>query len=311
VDNDHDGHGNGQAGAMGVDPLRVVQDSGGAATTEHLLRHVSRWALRESVRCGRLARAGRGVYVLPGLPAELVAAAELRGLVSHVSAAQLRRLDLVREPDGLHVTVAHGTSRRPREGTVIHRARTLDADSRRPLVTSVVRTVLDCASTLPFPEAIAVADSAVKFGLVTPDALIDAASRAHGAGHTRRLRVARTADGRAANAFESALRGVLIQAGIESFIPQFAVRAGRLVVHVDLADPLSGVALEADSFEFHGNRADFRRDCERYDELVAAGWTVLRLPWELVMFHPDSVVRLVCAAMTGARAGSSERTVPT
>jgi len=82
-------------------------------------------------------------------------------------------------------------------------------------------------------------------------------------------------------------------------------------VHADLADPLAGVVLEADSFEFHGNRADFRRDCERYDELVAAGWTLLRLPWELVMFDPDRVVRLVIEAMTGGRRGSSERTVPT
>jgi very-short-patch-repair endonuclease len=71
------------------------------------------------------------------------------------------------------------------------------------------------------------------------------------------------------------------------------------------------VVLEADSFEFHGSRADFRRDCERYDELVAAGWTVLRLPWELVMFHPETVVRLVRGAMTGGRWTSSERTVPT
>ena len=107
------------------------------------------------------------------------------------------------------------------------------------------------------------------------------------------------------------LRGVLIEAGITSFIPQYEIRAGPLRVHADLADPLSGVVLEADSFEFHGSRADFRRDCERYDELVAAGWIVLRLPWELVMFHPETVVRLVREAMTGGRAASSERTVPT
>ena len=32
----------------------------------------------------------------------------------------------------------------------------------------------------------------------------------------------------------------------------------------------SGIVLEADSFEFHGERAAFGRDCERYDELVVA-----------------------------------------
>jgi very-short-patch-repair endonuclease len=151
----------------------------------------------------------------------------------------------------------------------------------------------------------------VKYALVTPAALVGAAAGAAGAGHARRLRVAQAADGRAANAFESALRGVLIEAGITSFVPQFTIQAGPLLLHADLADPLAGVALEADSFEFHGNRGDFRRDCERYDELVAAGWTVLRLPWELVMFQSETVVRLVRAAMTSGRTASSERTVPT
>jgi hypothetical protein len=290
VDNDHEALERDKAGAVGLDPVRLVQDSGGAATTEQLLRHVSRWALRESVRCGRLSRAGRGVYVLPGLPTELVAAAELRGVVSHLSAAQYRRLDLVREPDALHITIAHGTSRNPRKETVIHRARNVDRDNQQPLVTSAVRTVLDCASTLPFPEAIAVADSALKYGFVTPDELTGAASRAHGAGRARRLRVAQSADGRAANAFESALRGVLLEAGITSFVPQFAIRTATRTVHADLADPVARVVLEADSFEFHGNRAD--------------------LPWELVMFEPDTVVRLVRATMTTGRTPSSERTVP-
>jgi very-short-patch-repair endonuclease len=310
VDNDHDGLLIEQAGFVGVDPVRVVQDAGGAATTGHLLSRVSRWELRECVRSGRLSRAGRGVYVLPGLPADLVAAAELRGLVSHLSAAQFWRFDMVREPDVLHVTVAHGASRSARKGTVIHRARTLEADRDRPLVTSVVRTVLDCASSLPFREALAVADSALRYGLDRAQ-LMEAADKARGPRGRRRRQVATYANGRSANAFESALRGVLIEAGITSFVPQFAIRTGARTVHADLADPLTGVALEADSFEFHGNRADFRRDCERYDELMAAGWTVLRLPWELVMFEPETVVRLVHATMTGARAASSERTVPT
>jgi len=43
---------------------------------------------------------------------------------------------------------------------------------------------------------------------------------------------------------------------------------------------------------------------------VAAGWIVLRLPWELVMFEPETVVRLVRATMTSGRTPSSERTVP-
>ncbi len=295
---------------MGVDPLRVVQDCGGWATTGEVLEHATRWALREAVRTGRLQRAGRGAYALPGLPEALVVAAELRGLASHLSAALLWRLDVVRQPDAVHVTVPHGTTRAARKGVVVHVTRHPDAGSHVRGRTSLGRTVLDCAAVLPFAEALAVADSALKYEL-THRELIEAAAALPGPARARCLRVALHADRRSANAFESLLRGTLIEAGITSFIPQYEIRAGPLRVHADLADPLSGVVLEADSFEFHGGRADFRRDCERYDELVAAGWIVLRLPWELVMFHPETVVRLVRAAMTGGRGGSSERTVPT
>lgn len=263
---------------MGVDPVRVVQDNGGAATTSHLLRAVTRWQLRMSVEAGTLRRAGRGIYVLP---------------------------------EEIHITLPHGLSRKPRPGVVIHRARHIDPDDLRDRRTSPLRTVLDCASTLPFVEALAVADSALKYGLVTPPRLASAAAATRGPGRTSRLQIARHADGRAANAFESVLRGLLVQAGITTFVPQLVIHAGPLSLQVDLADPFAGVVLEADSFEFHGSRADFRRDCERYDELVAAGWVVLRLPWELVMFDHEKVLRLVTEAMNGGHGGSSERTVRT
>ena len=51
--------------------------------------------------------------------------------------------------------------------------------------------------------------------------------------------------------------------------------------------------LEADSFEFHGERAAFSRDCERYDELVSRGWLVLRFSWEQVMLRPAWVSRVI------------------
>jgi len=44
---------------------------------------------------------------------------------------------------------------------VVHRAELAEHEVRGP-VTSTVGTVLDCASTLPFVEALAVADSALR-----------------------------------------------------------------------------------------------------------------------------------------------------
>ena len=62
-----------------------------------------------------------------------------------------------------------------------------------------------------------------------------------------------------------------------------------LTVRPDLVDRRLRIVLEADSFEWHGDRAALRRDARRYDLLVANGWVVLRFAWEDVMFHPDYV----------------------
>lgn len=60
------------------------------------------------------------------------------------------------------------------------------------------------------------------------------------------------------------------------------------------------VVLEADSFEWHGDRGALHRDAHRYNALVAAGWLVLRFSWEEVMFHPERV-RTVLEAVVAAR----------
>ena len=63
-----------------------------------------------------------------------------------------------------------------------------------------------------------------------------------------------------------------------------------LYAMVDLADEGRRLAVEADSFEHHGNRRGFRKDVRRYSELVVFGWTVLRFTWEDVMLQPGYVL---------------------
>jgi very-short-patch-repair endonuclease len=233
------------------------------------------------------------VYALPGIPPSLVAAAGLGGVVSHLSAAELWGLAHVHRTLSLHITVPHGHRRAPRRGVVVHRSRNLDPDDLRLGLTSPLRTVLDCAATLPFVQALAVADSALAFTVVRRDELLAAASATKGAGRPARLRVAEHADGRAANAFESALRGVLIEAGLTGFVPQVEIQLPGRRVRVDLADEVRRVVLEADSYEHHGDREAWERDCERYDELAAAGWVVLRFTWRQVVGRPGLVADLV------------------
>jgi very-short-patch-repair endonuclease len=52
----------------------------------------------------------------------------------------------------------------------------------------------------------------------------------------------------------------------------------------DLVDEDLRLVLEADSFEWHGDRVALRDDARRYDLMVVNGWRVLRFAWEDVMF---------------------------
>jgi very-short-patch-repair endonuclease len=70
-----------------------------------------------------------------------------------------------------------------------------------------------------------------------------------------------------------------------------AVTGGTL--HPDLAAPEHKVLLEADSWEIHTGKKAHRRDCWRYNEFVALGWTLLRLTWWHVMEDPDFVVEVL------------------
>lgn len=80
-------------------------------------------------------------------------------------------------------------------------------------------------------------------------------------------------------------------------VPQFEIRARGLVLHPDLVDPVAGVVLEAESWEFHGkHERAFEADGERYAALTATGWPVLRFTWPRVM-HRLAEVRAVIREM--------------
>lgn len=280
-----------------MDVVVALTRLGGTATTAQLVALVGRRALVAALSHGDVTRPARGVYVLATAPPALAAAAALRGVASHESAAQLWFLDTVHPPALAHVTVPRHARRRAVPLGVRPHWSTLTPTDVQDGVTTPLRTVLDCARTLPFREALAVADSALRREATTRAELVAGAGLLRGAGRARVGEVVRRADGRAANPFESALRGTLLEAGITSFEPQVRLRGRGIRVRVDLADRRRRIVLEADSFSWHGSRAALARDCRRYDELVVGGWMVLRFAWEHVMFEPEWVVRTVRSAV--------------
>jgi hypothetical protein len=262
----------------------------------------------------RILRARRGLYVLPELPPARAVAAAVGGVVSHLSAAVEHGLPVLVEPARIHVTLAPSSKPPSAPQVTYHDGRLPVSDVRR-LTTTVVRRVLDCAATQPFAEALAVADSALREGFVRREDLLAAAGERRGPGRRAVLRVAEAADGDAANPFESALRAAVLDAGVRGFVPQLAVTVngpgGRsATVHVDLGDQSRRIALEADSFAHHGGREALRDDCRRYDELVRAGWLVLRFAWEHVLLDPAwvaEVVRDTCASWNSTRIWREQR----
>ena len=106
-------------------------------------------------------------------------------------------------------------------------------------VTEPARTVLDCARTLPFAEGLAVADSALRSGLVEHGDLRGRAARAQGRGARQDRRVAEAADPRAANPFESLLRAHALDAGLV-LVPQVEIALPGMFARVDLADRAVG-----------------------------------------------------------------------
>ena len=275
-----------------ITPQQVLRRLHGRASWAQLSGHVSQSAVRAALERGDLRRLSRGVYGLPELPPAKVAAAVARGVVSHETAARLWNLATLLESDRLHVTVPVGSRPVTHPRVLVHHS-PLAHHEVLDHVTTPLRTILDCATSLPFPSALAIADSALRLGVVEQDELVAAATRAQGPGRRAKLAVAKHADGRAENPFESGLRAIVIGSGVTGFEPQVPITTPRLSARVDLADRRRKIVLEADSYGFHSSREALERDCRRYDELTLAGWLVLRFAWEHVMFEADWVSTVV------------------
>ncbi len=106
-------------------------------------------------------------------------------------------------------------------------------------------------------------------------------------------RVAREANGSAANPFESVTRTILLDVDGLALQPQVSIHEPEFLGRPDLVDQRLRVVVECESFEFHGGRDAFDRDIRRYTRLTARGWVVLRFTYDDVMNHADYVRGIV------------------
>lgn len=272
----------------------MLAQRGGSARFADLRAVVSARSIRNALQAGQIRRVAKGVYALPEAPDALTAARSQRGIVSHLSAAEHWGMQLITPPALPHVTVPRGQVRvATGQKCILHWSAAPSLDD----VTTPIRTVLDCIRSLPLAEALAIADSALHHQIVDADDLFAAAAALRGP-HRQRIRsVVALADGRAESVLESALRAILIEAGIEGFEPQHAVRDGDFSARLDFGHPALRIALEAEGFEFHGTRQALVKDCRRHVNLSIRGWTLLRFSWEDVMYDKDWVAEVVGRAI--------------
>ena len=100
-------------------------------------------------------------------------------------------------------------------------------------------------------------------------------------------------DRQAESVLETLLRLVLHGAGLRPRT-QYTIRDRRtFVARVDFCWPEQRLVVEADGFAFHSDRAAYRRDRDRHNDLERLGWRVLRFTWEDVHRRPEHVVGLV------------------
>jgi hypothetical protein len=215
--------------------------------------------VRRLVRTGLLTPVRRGVYVQGDVPEDalarhvlnvLAAVGELAGdaVVSHASAAVLHGLRIWRvRLDRVHVTrLRRGGGRR---GSRVHvHPAPLDPDEIVTIagvrVTSLARTVADLARTLPFEQAVVLADGATsrrRRDRVEKSELLAVLDRAPRRPGTRAARRAiGFCEGLSESVGESRSRVAIAAAGLPPPVLQWEVRAvttGVLIGRVDLAWP--------------------------------------------------------------------------
>ncbi len=259
--------------------------------------------VRRRLDAGDLHPLRRGAYVrgtVPDDPAErhllLVRAAlgHLTGpaVLSHASAAVLLGLPLWAVPlDRVHVVRDRRRSG-GRRGRRMHvHAAPLDECETTVVagvtVTSVARTVADLARTLPFEQAVVVADAALARGLVDPAGLDAALARsARWPGCPGARRAVAFADGRSESVGESRSRVAIARAGLPAPVPQWEVTAaGVLVGRVDFGWPELRTVGEFDGRVKYGRllrpgespadavyREKLREDALRAEDLGVVRW---------------------------------------
>ena len=264
---------------------------------------------------GRWRTVDRGVYLITGAPLDwktrLLAATLCAGdgvAGSHLAAGRLHGLSGF-DHAMPELSIPRGRRyRRPdvrtHESTDLGLCRIVQRDGIP--VTDPSRTMLDLGRYLGLPRLTRTVEQARRRDLVTWSSLIAtlAVHARRGRHGTRRLRAVILSGAHRQEVTDTDMEllvlGLLRDAALPEPELHHQVRVGRrFVAEVDLAYPDQRIAIECDG-DVHLRSEVRERDLPRQNDLVLAGWTVLRFSWERSRARPDAIVREVREALRRA-----------
>lgn len=148
------------------------------------------------------------------------------------------------------------------------------------MVTTVARTLQDCARTRPFREAVVLADSIMRRGLLEPREVTEILLNLTGYGSSAGPLLAQAVDASSESAGESLTRCLLMEHMLPLPVTQYPISCEGHNYRVDFAWPEARVILEFDGeqkYVDHPGRD--RYEAARDRALTRAGWTVVHLTW--------------------------------
>jgi hypothetical protein len=295
-------------------------------------RGISPPLLRSLVRSGDLIRMRQGVYAtkraVDWAGAEPVRAHALKvlaamataggagatggatgnAIASYHSAALLHRLSLLTSPPEGTVTLTLPPAKkwnRAKPADIVFHASELPKEHVTRLynlpVTTVARTVADLARTLPFMDAVVVADSALNQEKTSKPEILQVLQKCNGWPGVRQARRAlEFADERAESPLESAARVVFAEAGLDPPELQVTIHGERaqFAARVDFLWRAQKVIAEADGLVKYNDRKDLLNERERDHQLREAGYIAVHFTWRDLFQTPDEVITRLRNALT-------------
>jgi very-short-patch-repair endonuclease len=254
------------------------------------------------IEMGRLVVVEPRIYLVPGSPKTweriamaAVLAAGRDAVVSYFAAGWLLGLTQ-KKPAIIDITIPHERHPLKGRGRRLHRVRLLASDvtvfNRIP-TTAKARTLLDLAGVLPGPQLEAALDRTVLNKRVPLEVLAAyvADKRTKGVADLKRL-----IKNRRLGIPESELERLFERAMKKARLPMPKRQHTTIRRRVDYVYRDLGIAIELDGYAEHGDRQAFQEDRRRQNELVNAGWTVLRFTWEDLKQRPGYVAETIRTA---------------